>query len=56
MKFDFNLGSEAVFDEWVDDGCKKAMAILDAIERVDIPGAAKLINQDSSVSEPVNHE
>ena len=54
MKFDFNLGSEAVFDEWVDDGCQKAMAILEAIERVDISGAAKLINQDTVVTEPSN--
>lgn len=51
MKFDFNLGSEAVFDEWVDDGCKKALAILEAIERVDIACAAKLINRDSVETE-----
>jgi len=35
MKFDFNLGIEAVFDEWVDDGCQRAMAILNAAENAE---------------------
>ena len=51
MKFDFNLGIEAVFDEWVDDGCQRAMAILDAIEKVNVTDAARLVNQDASVAE-----
>lgn len=28
MKFDFYLGSEADFDDWVYDGCKKAFSML----------------------------
>lgn len=55
MKFDFNLGIEAVFDEWVDDGCKRALAILEAIEKVDSAGAAKLINQDTAVTDVVTN-
>ena len=29
MKFDFYLGSEADFDDWVFDGCRKAFSMLD---------------------------
>ena len=32
MKFDYTLGKEATFQDWVDDGCKKAEAILENID------------------------
>lgn len=32
MKFDYTLAKEATFQDWVDDGCEKAEAILDNID------------------------
>ena len=39
MKFDNTLGKEATFQDWVDDGCKKAEAILEKLDqnKTDIP-------------------
>lgn len=33
MKFDYTLGKEATFQDWVDDGCKKAEFILQALDK-----------------------
>jgi hypothetical protein len=35
MKFDFAIGSEAGYEDWVDDGCKKAAELLDSIVESD---------------------
>lgn len=32
MKFDYTLGKEATFQDWVDEGCKRAENILEDID------------------------
>lgn len=33
MKFDYRIGTEATFLDWEEEGCSKAEAILDALEK-----------------------
>lgn len=33
MKFDYRIGTEATFQDWEQDGCEKAAAILAELEK-----------------------
>ncbi len=35
MRFDYRIGTEATFLDWEEEGCTKAEAILDALEKAD---------------------